>query len=120
MARKFKLGDPKPKRLELNVRIGTFRENIFSMGYDEPYEFDVMIYYDENTFPICYCDNIYVKHKNTVDTIAHHINSGDAGEALLNILDNMNDDDPIYLVGIDEALCTKATLFEIIGELKDD
>ena len=106
------------KKTELYLRVGTFKEDIFSKPND-PNEFDVLFYYDSSTYPVFYYyDNIEYKYRNTVETLAQHMASGDAEESLWRIYEKMEDDDYVFLVGLSEPICSKEELDKRIDEIK--
>ena len=112
----------KKKIGNLEFRVGTFKEDIFSTDEDS-YEFDVIFYYlrDANVYPISYYyDNIDVKYNNTFETIAQHIASGNAESSLLNLIDDMENSSYIYLCGITEPICNKKQLIDRVDEIVKD
>lgn len=103
---------------DLVFRVGTFKENIFSNA-EEDYEFDVIFYYLKDEYPTFYFyDNIDYKYKNSMETIAQHIASGQAESTLLTLYDDMKPSEHIYLLGISEPICTKQQLSDRIAEIK--
>ena len=105
------------KRNDVEFRVGTFKEDIFSYPNDS-YEFDVIFYYVKEKYPReYYYDNIDYKYNNTFETIAQHIASGNAEYTLLQLIDAMKMDECIFLCGLMEPLCTKKQLLNRIEEI---
>ena len=101
----------------LEFRVGTFREDIFSREGDA-YEVDVIFYYQKDADPrFYYYDNIDYKYKNTFETIAQHIASGQAEITLLELIDAMYPEERIFLCGILEPICTKKQMEDRIKEI---
>jgi hypothetical protein len=104
----------------LEFRVGTFKEDIFSREGDA-YEFHVIFYYQKDAYPrIYYYDNIDYKYKNTFETIAQHIASGQAEITLLELFDAMDPEEWICLLGILEPICTKKQMEDRIKEIKGE
>lgn len=104
----------------IEFRVGTFKEDIFSKEGD-PYEFDVMFYYQKDAYPrFYYYDNIDYKYNNTFETIARHIASGNAEITLLELFDAMEPEECIFLHGILEPICTRKQMQERIREINNE
>ena len=105
-------------RGDIEFRVGTFKEDIFTKGEDV-FEIDVIFFYLKYALPrIFYYDTLEYKFKNTFETIAYHIASGGADNTLLLLMEKMDMEEDIFLLGINDPICTKKQLMKRVKEIR--